>query len=147
MSGVAGARRFIVAEFTPPTIWQAGFKGLCPRCGQPHLFAGPVFSTKVTTFADRCSACGLDFTRFNVGDGPAAFLTLILGTIITIAAISVELTLHPPLWLQMAIWLPVTVIGVVYSLRIAKGALMAAEYRNEAREGAMVRPEDDADDA
>ena len=147
MSGVAGARRFIVAEFTPPTIWQAGFKGLCPRCGQPHLFAGPVFSTKLTTFADRCSACGLDFTRFNVGDGPAAFLTLILGTIITIAAISVELTLHPPLWLQMAIWLPVTAIGVVYSLRIAKGALMAAEYRNEAREGAMVRPEDDADDA
>lgn len=147
MSGVAGARRFIVAEFTPPTIWQAGFKGLCPRCGQPHLFAGPVFSTKVTTFADRCSACGLDFTRFNVGDGPAAFLTLILGTIITIAAISVEVTLHPPLWLQMAIWLPVTAIGVVYSLRIAKGALMAAEYRNEAREGAMVRPEDDADDA
>ncbi len=147
MSGVAGARRFIVAEFTRPTIWQAGFKGLCPRCGQPHLFAGPVFSTKVTTFADRCSACGLDFTRFNVGDGPAAFLTLILGTIITIAAISVELTLHPPLWLQMAIWLPLTAIGVVYSLRIAKGALMAAEYRNEAREGAMVRPEDDADDA
>ncbi len=147
MSGVAGARRFIVAEFTPPTIWQAGFKGLCPRCGQPHLFAGPVFSTKVTTFADRCSACGLDFTRFNVGDGPAAFLTLILGTIITIAAISVELTLHPPLWLQMAIWLPLTAIGVVYSLRIAKGALMAAEYRNEAREGAMVRAEDDADDA
>lgn len=145
MSGVAGARRFIVAEFTPPTIAQAAFQGLCPRCGQPHLFAGPVFSTKVTTFADTCAACGLDFTRFNVGDGPAAFLTLILGTIITIAAITVELTLHPPLWLQMAIWLPLTAIGVVYSLRIAKGALMAAEYRNEAREGAVVRPEGDED--
>ena len=145
MSGVAGARRFIVAEPTPPTIAEAAFQGLCPRCGQPHLFAGPLFSPQVVTFAERCAACELDFTQFNVGDGPAAFLTLILGTIITIAAIAVELTLHPPLWLQMAIWLPLTAISVVYSLRIAKGALMAAEYRNEAREGAVVPREDDGD--
>lgn len=143
MSGVAGARRFIVAEHHPPTIAEAGFKGLCPRCGQPHLFAGPLFSTQVVTFADRCSACGLDFTQFNVGDGPAAFLTLILGTVITIAAILVELTVHPPLWLHMMIWLPLTAIGVVYTLRAAKGALMAAEYRNEAREGVIVAPEDE----
>lgn len=136
MSGVAGARRSIVAEPASPTIAQAALKGLCPRCGQPHLFAGPV------RFADRCAACGLDFTRFNVGDGPAAFLTLILGTVITIAAILVEITLHPPLWLHMLIWLPLTAVGVVYSLRLAKGALMAAEYRNEAREGAIVRTED-----
>lgn len=145
MSGVAGARRFIVADFTPPTIAQAAFQGLCPRCGQPHLFAGSLFSRHLATFADRCSVCGLDFTRFNVGDGPAAFLTLILGTVITIAAIMVELTLHPPLWLHMLIWLPLTAIGVVYALRVAKGALMAAEYRNEAREGAIVVPEDDGD--
>ncbi len=145
MSGVAGAHRFIVAEFTPPTIAQAAFQGLCPRCGQPHLFAGPLLSTHLATFAERCSACGLDFTRFNVGDGPAAFLTLILGTVITIAAIIVELTLHPPLWLHMLIWLPLTAVGVVYSLRIAKGALMAAEYRNEAREGAVVAAPDDQD--
>ena len=50
MSGVAGARRFIVAD-TPPTLSQAAFQGLCPRCGQPHLFAGPVFSAQVVTFA------------------------------------------------------------------------------------------------
>nr|WP_230483283.1 DUF983 domain-containing protein [Sphingomonas sp. Leaf21] len=108
------------------------------------MFAGPLFSRHLASFADRCSACGLDFTRFNVGDGPAAFLTLILGTVITIAAIVVELTLHPPLWLHMLIWLPLTAIGVIYSLRLAKGALMAAEYRNEAREGAVVRPDEDA---
>ncbi|WP_407034496.1 DUF983 domain-containing protein [Facivitalis istanbulensis] len=145
MSGVAGARRSTVAEPTPPTIAQAAFRGLCPRCGQPHLFAGPLFSAQVVTFADRCRGCGLDFTRFNVGDGPAAFLTLILGTVITIAAIAVELTLHPPLWLHMLIWLPLTALAVVYALRVAKGALMAAEYRNEAREGAIVRPEAEED--
>ena len=40
-------------------------------------------------------ACGLDFAAFNVGDGPAAFLTLILGTIVDALAIALELTLAP----------------------------------------------------
>jgi len=112
-----------------PSIVQAAAKGLCPRCGKPTLFAGWV------KFADRCSACGLDFTRFNVGDGPAAFLTLILGAIVVTLAIMLELTLHPPLWLHMMIWIPFTLAGVIASLRLAKGALMSAEYRNAAREG------------
>lgn len=114
---------------SPPAILEVACKGLCPRCGQPRLFAGWI------RFADRCTACGLDFRQFNVGDGPAAFLTLILGTIVTAAAITLELTVHPPLWLHMLIWFPVTLAGVIWSLRIAKGALMSAEYRNAAREG------------
>jgi len=117
------------ADAAAPPIVQVALKGLCPRCGRPTLFAGWI------KFADRCRACGLDFTQFNVGDGPAAFLTLILGTIVVIGAIALELTLHPPLWLHMLIWIPVTLAGVVWSLRLAKGALMSAEYRNAAREG------------
>ena len=46
-----------------------------------------------------------------------------------------ELTLHPPLWAHMLIWIPVSTVAVIGSLRLAKGALMAAEYRNAAREG------------
>jgi len=116
-------------EIAAPPVVQVALKGLCPRCGQPTLFAGWI------KFADRCRSCDLDFTRFNVGDGPAAFLTLILGTIVVIGAITLELTLHPPLWLHMMIWIPVTLAGVIWSLRLAKGALMSAEYRNAAREG------------
>lgn len=112
-----------------PAIAEVALKGLCPRCGRPLLFAGWV------NFADRCSGCGLDFTRFNVGDGPAAFLTLILGALVVAGAITLELTLHPPLWLHMLIWIPVTAAGVIWSLRVAKAALLAAEYRNAAREG------------
>ena len=112
-----------------PAIAEVALKGLCPRCGRPLLFAGWV------RFADRCSGCGLDFSRFNVGDGPAAFLTLILGALVVAGAITLELTLHPPLWLHMLIWIPVTAAGVIWSLRVAKAALLAAEYRNAAREG------------
>lgn len=127
-----------MTQATSPTIVEVALKGLCPRCAQPSLFAGWI------KFADRCRACGLDFSQFNVGDGPAAFLTLILGTIVVAGAIMLELTLSPPLWLHMLIWIPVTLAGVVGSLRLAKGALMSAEYRNAAREG-RIDPRSDPD--
>jgi uncharacterized protein (DUF983 family) len=114
---------------TVPTPAATALRGLCPRCGAKSVFAGP------TQFADHCPGCGLDFTGFNVGDGPAAFLTLILGGIVVALAVTLQLTLSPPLWLQLAIWIPVTAAGVVLALRLAKGALLALEYRNAAREG------------
>jgi len=107
---------------------QVALRGLCPRCGAPTLFSGWV------RFADRCSACGLDISAFNVGDGPAAFLILILGGVIVAAAITLELSLSPPFWVHMLIWIPVTAIAVVGALRISKAALLALEYRNKARE-------------
>ncbi|EQB01382.1 hypothetical protein V475_16645 [Sphingobium baderi LL03] len=51
-------------------LLRAAVKGMCPRCSAPALFAGPV------RFAPSCRPCGLDYGQFNVGDGPAAFLTL-----------------------------------------------------------------------
>lgn len=107
--------------------------GLCPRCGAKTLFAG------MTRFAARCSNCGLDFDSFNVGDGPAAFLTLILGTVIVTLAIALELTVHPPFWVHAVIWLPVTIAAVIGSLRLAKAALIAVEYRQAAHEGRISR--------
>jgi len=112
-----------------PTPVSAALRGLCPRCGAPSLFAG------LTAFAPQCRACGLDFTMFNVGDGPAAFLTLILGAIVVGLASWLQLRFDPPLWVQMLIWIPFTAVGTVLALRVAKAALLGAEYRNAAREG------------
>lgn len=112
-----------------PPVAQAALKGLCPRCGAPTLFA------TFLRFADRCRACGLDFRAFNVGDGPAAFLTLIIGTIVTVLAIALELAADPPAWVHVLLWVPLTLVLVIGSLRIAKGALLALEFRNQAREG------------
>ena len=112
-----------------PTPLSSGLRGLCPRCGAKTLFARGV------RFADRCTSCGLDIAAFNVGDGPAAFLTLIIGTIVTILAIVVELRFEPPFWVHLILWVPLTLAMVMGSLRIAKAALLALEYRNKAREG------------
>ena len=117
------------ATSAPPAIMDVALKGLCPRCGAPTLFRGWL------KFADRCAVCNLNIGGFNVGDGPAAFLTLILGTIVVAAAVVLEVTVHPPWWVHVLLWIPLTTAGVIGSLRIAKGALIAVEYRNAAREG------------
>jgi uncharacterized protein (DUF983 family) len=80
----------------------------------------------------------LDFSQFNVGDGPAAFLIMIVGAIVTIGAVSLQLSAEPPFWLHIVIWVPVTAALVIGLLRIAKGALLVLEYRNRAREGKLV---------
>jgi len=108
---------------------EAALKGLCPRCGARTLFAG------LATFAPKCRACGLDFASFNVGDGPAAFLIFIVGGIVVGLAIVTQVKLSPPWWVHVLLWVPLTAILTVGLLRIAKGLLLALEYRHRAREG------------
>ncbi len=88
-------------------------------------------------FASRCRACGLDFASFNVGDGPAAFLILIVGAILTALAVVVDLSLSPPWWVHL-VWLPVGLALTLGGLRLAKAGLIAQEYVHRAREGRIV---------
>jgi uncharacterized protein (DUF983 family) len=111
-----------------PALGEAALFGLCPRCGERTLFAGPI------KFADRCQACGLDFSKFNVGDGPAAFLTMIVGAVIVVLALTLQLSVEPPWWVHVLLWVPLTTLGVVGGLRLAKGALMWSEFRQKAGE-------------
>jgi uncharacterized protein (DUF983 family) len=115
-----------------PGIIGAALFGLCPRCGARGLFAG-----SVAQFAEKCGTCGLDFRAFNVGDGPAAFLTLIIGALITGLALWVELAWHPPFWVHIVLWVPLTAAAVVWGLRAGKAALLAAEFQRGAGEGRL----------
>jgi uncharacterized protein (DUF983 family) len=83
----------------------------------------------------RLRARPLDLTRFNVGDGPAAFLTLIIGAVVVILALWLQLAGEPPWWLHVLLWPPLTVAGVIFGLRVAKAALLQSEYRNKASGG------------
>lgn len=113
-------------------LWRVALFGLCPVCNAPSLFDGPVH------FAGSCPECGADFSQHNVGDGPAAFLTMIIGALVIALAMLVEVQLHPPFWLHVLLWVPFTAAGVVGGLRAAKGALFHAERRRRAAEGRMV---------
>lgn len=103
-------------------------QGRCPKCGAATLFNG------VINFAPNCRLCHLDFSAFNVGDGPAAFLTLGIGGLVTGLAVWLELAFGPPFWVHVALWLPITIALVVMGLRVVKAWLLHAEYRNSAGE-------------
>jgi uncharacterized protein (DUF983 family) len=114
---------------------RAGLTGCCPRCGARTLFTGWI------KFAARCRVCELDFLQFNVGDGAASFLILIVGAITVGLAITVELSLSPPFWLHLLLWPPFALVLILLALREAKGVLLALEYHNAAREGRIdIRP-------
>ena len=117
-----------VHEKGQPGSTEAALFGLCPSCGERTLFDG------VARFAPRCRVCGLDFTRFNVGDGPAAFLILIVGTIVVGLAVWLQVAVGPPWWVHALVWLVVSTSLTLGGLRIAKAWLLQAEYRNRARE-------------
>ncbi|WP_295639396.1 DUF983 domain-containing protein [Novosphingobium sp.] len=111
----------------------AALSGSCPKCGARTLFDG------VINFAPKCRACGLDFLHFNVGDGPAAFLTLIIGAVIVILALVVDSAFQPPIWVHALLWIPLTALLVVGGLRGCKAWLLISEYRRNAGEGQVKK--------
>jgi uncharacterized protein (DUF983 family) len=104
-------------------------RGACPRCGARTLFSGLV------TFAPRCRACGLDFAKFNVGDGAAAFLIFFVGVIVIGLAMWLELSRSPPWWVHALLWGPLSLVLTLLFLRYAKTLLLTLEYRHDAAEG------------
>lgn len=111
---------------------QAAIAGDCPRCGAHTLFSGWV------RFADKCRACGLDYSSFNVGDGPAAFLIFVVGTITVVGALVVDGAFSPPWWVHL-VWVPVAAFLTIGGLRVSKGWLLAQEYKHRAREGRIAK--------
>ncbi len=111
---------------------QAALFGECPACGSRTLFAGWV------RFATRCRACGHDFSSYNVGDGPAAFLILVIGALVCALALVIQVRLSPPFWVHILLWVPITSALVLLSLRVSKAAMLIHEARAEVREGKIA---------
>jgi len=113
----------------------AGLKGRCPRCGEGRLFSG------FLSVGKNCHNCGLDYSFADAGDGPAVFVILIIGFIVVGLALWMEVSYNPPLWLQFVLWIPLTLILSLVSLRLIKGLLIALQYSNKAAEGRWDRGE------
>jgi uncharacterized protein (DUF983 family) len=107
------------------------FLGRCPRCGQGRLFG------RYLKVAPACSACGLDFAKLDAGDGPAVFVVLIGGAIVTVAALIVEVKFSPPIWVHALLWIPLIVVLSYGGLRFMKSLLLALQYRHDAGEGRL----------
>jgi uncharacterized protein (DUF983 family) len=121
------------AHYAPVDPVKAGIGAKCPRCGTGRLFDGYLKTAK------RCSNCGMDYSFIDAGDGPAVFVILIIGFVVTGLALYTEVHFNPPLWLHFILWIPLTIILSLVLLRWMKGLLIALQYRNKAAEGRLDR--------
>jgi uncharacterized protein (DUF983 family) len=108
----------------PPSAFSAGLKSRCPACGRAPLFEG------FLTVRPRCPVCGADLSAQDSGDGPVAFIILIVGAIVVTLALLTEVRYGPPVWLHLLLWLPLTMVLVLALMRPFKAVLIALQYRH-----------------
>ena len=99
-----------------------GFRGRCPRCGEGKLFRAFLKT------ADNCSVCGLDFSPHRADDLPAYLVIVVVGHIVVPVALWIETNYSPAVWLQLAIYLPVTFVMSLALLQPVKGAVVGAQW-------------------
>jgi len=104
------------------TSIKRGFRGRCPRCGEGKLFRAFL---KVD---DHCSSCGLDYTPHRADDLPAYLVIIIVGHIVVPMALWIETDYAPPVWLQLSIYLPLTVVASLALLQPVKGAVVGFQW-------------------
>lgn len=106
-------------------LWPALRRGLgrrCPACGKAMLFRGYL------TLRAPCPACGLDTQRYRADDAPAYFTIVIVGHIVVPLLLLIERLYAPPSWVEMAVFVPMTLALALLILPRAKGALVAVNW-------------------
>ena len=106
-------------------VWTAlkrGFRCRCPRCGEGKLFRAFL---KVD---DHCSVCAQDFTAHRADDLPAYLVIVIVGHLLVPVILWIETDYSPAIWLQLAVYLPFTLIASLALLQPVKGAVVGLQW-------------------
>jgi uncharacterized protein (DUF983 family) len=75
--------------------------------------------------ADRCPVCGEELFHQRADDFPAYLVIVLVGHTIVPLALLVETEYAPALWLQMALWVPLTALLSLALLQPINGAVVA----------------------
>ena len=71
-----------------------------------------------------CVACGAPLGKVRADDAPPYFVIFIVGHVVVGMMFAVDSAFKPALWLQAAIWLPVSLVMSLALLRPVKGAIL-----------------------
>ena len=71
-------------------------------------------------------------TAAEVADRASSFVTMAAALVL---ALWLQVSVGPPWWVHVLLWVPLTTAGVIFGLRVAKAALLQSEYHNRAGEG------------
>jgi len=101
-----------------------GLRRRCPCCGEGRLFAGYL------AMRERCGTCDLDLEPCRADDAPAYFTIFLVGHLVVPGILLLEQWAAPETWVQLAIWLPVTLVATLAILPFVKGATIGAIWRS-----------------
>ncbi len=87
-------------------------------------------------FRDHCRACGADFRIADAGDGPAVFVVLVVGAIVTPLLLVLQ-ALHLPQWLAIGATIAAAMALCLALLIPFKATLFALQWKHKA--GAATR--------
>jgi uncharacterized protein (DUF983 family) len=110
---------------TERSLGQAFRNGLlrrCPECGKSSVFNGYI---KVK---HQCDSCGLELHHQRADDAPPYFTMLIVLHFVISGLLTVEQTFNPATWIQLTIWLPVSLVASLWLLPRIKGALIGIQW-------------------
>jgi uncharacterized protein (DUF983 family) len=103
-------------------MWR-GFRGRCPHCGEGRLFP------RFLKVAHHCKACGEELFHQRADDFPAYLVIVVVGHAVVPAILAVEMAYAPPVALQLAVWLPVTLFASLALLQPTKGAIVGLQWQ------------------
>ena len=109
-----------------PTALVRGVLGRCPRCGQGRLLH------HYLKIVDRCSVCGEPYGHFRTDDAAPWLTILVVGHMTVPIILICEMNFQLPLWLALAIYLPLIVGLTAIMLPRCKGVIAALMWAMKA---------------
>ncbi|PHQ71321.1 MAG: hypothetical protein COB93_03490 [Sneathiella sp.] len=107
------------------SVGQAFRNGLlrrCPDCGKGRVFDGYIKVKHV------CENCGLELHHQRADDAPPYFTMLIVLHFVISGLLTVEQNYNLETWVQLSIWLPVSLVLSLWLLPRVKGALIGIQW-------------------
>jgi uncharacterized protein (DUF983 family) len=97
-----------------------GFLGTCARCGEGRIIRAFLEAN------DRCYVCGRNCSAFMIFRLMPCSSSW--GHLLLPAVLHVEIHFAPPYWMDVALWLPMTLILTIGFLQPTKGAIVALQW-------------------
>lgn len=104
------------------TAMTRGLAQTCPACGEGTLYA------KYLKVEPACPACGEEMHHQRADDAPPYFTMVVVAHVVIAGLLILEKAYAPPTWVQLAIWLPTTVLMSLWLLPRIKGALVGLQW-------------------
>ena len=104
-----------------------GWGHRCCVCGDRSLFAGYL------KISSDCTSCGEAYGHIRADDAPPYFTIMIVGHIVIPMILWSEQLWSPALWIQMATWIPITMVLMLWFLPRIKGATLGLMWAMKMR--------------